>query len=246
MRPFRGLTDIDREVTFEWIDRWDADVYHIYLGTDELAVSQATMEDPMEVLAVSGLEETQYTLTEPLDFGQTYYWRVEEVNLTTLNSCSSRVLSFTTEPYSYNRRKTSQPRLLIEILFKRLMAQVLSRASIQPQKSHMWNSGFLTSSESPIWIQYDLNEPFILDELWIWNGNSDIYKSLGLGVNEVNIEYSIDGAHWTLLEDVNSLNQAPGAAGYICNNVIDMNEIEARYVKLNVLSNFGTTQGQAF
>jgi hypothetical protein len=52
----------------------------VYFGTVFEDVNQASITNWQDALARQGYEDTTYILPELLDFGQRYYWRVDEVN----------------------------------------------------------------------------------------------------------------------------------------------------------------------
>ena len=80
---------------------YSEDISNLYFGTDAVAVELATVENPQGVLVAEGLETPGYTPETLLDFDQTYYWRIEGVNVTDMEFTSCGVFEFTTEPYAY-------------------------------------------------------------------------------------------------------------------------------------------------
>jgi len=55
-----------------------------------------------DLLVSQDQEAAEYDPQEPLDYGQTYYWRIDEVNAAPDNTIfKGNVWSFTTEPYGY-------------------------------------------------------------------------------------------------------------------------------------------------
>ena len=74
-----------------------ADTHDVYFGTVFEDVNQASIANWQDALARQGHEDTTYILPEPLEFGQTYYWRVDEVNAPPdLTLYKGKVWSFTT------------------------------------------------------------------------------------------------------------------------------------------------------
>jgi hypothetical protein len=106
-----GATDVPRDVILSWGQRDCADKYNVYFGTDADDVNQASVKDPHEVLVSQNQTENIYDPPDLLEYKQTYYWRVDEINDIDPNSpWKSDIWSFTTanfivvedfENYSY-------------------------------------------------------------------------------------------------------------------------------------------------
>jgi hypothetical protein len=95
--PADGESDVDRKVTLSWKPSLYEAVYDVYFGTDANNVSDATRDNPMDVLAAQALEGTSLDIDGYLDSNQTYYLRIDAVNDGDPNSpWSSPVWSFTT------------------------------------------------------------------------------------------------------------------------------------------------------
>jgi hypothetical protein len=78
--PANGKTEVPQYVVLGWRAGIYADTHNVYFGTDFDDVNQASITDPRGVLIGENLSVTTYELPELLEFGQTYYWRVDEVN----------------------------------------------------------------------------------------------------------------------------------------------------------------------
>jgi hypothetical protein len=85
------------------------------------------------------------------------------------------------------------------------------------------------------WIQYDFGAIYALDNADIWNYNAA--GGSAQGFNEVVIDYSLDGIHWSELGTFNWA-QASGTSAYEGFNMADFAGISARYVLITALSNF--------
>ncbi|MCB0518462.1 MAG: discoidin domain-containing protein [Lewinellaceae bacterium] len=85
------------------------------------------------------------------------------------------------------------------------------------------------------WIQYDFGAIYALDDADIWNYNAA--GASAQGFNEVVIDYSLDGVHWSELGTFN-FAQATGTTSYGGFNMADFAGISARFVLLTALSNF--------
>ena len=93
--------------------------------------------------------------------------------------------------------------------------------------------------EPPVWIQYEFDIVYKLDQMWVWNSNNDLESFLGWGVRTATIEYSTDGATWTALADVPEFTQAPGLDDYTHNTTVDFNGIGAKFVRITCTSTWG-------
>ncbi|MCH7920950.1 MAG: hypothetical protein IIC50_23630, partial [Planctomycetes bacterium] len=100
-KPFPGseATDVSRDVMLHWTPGDDAETHDLYFGTDETAVAQASPVNPLGVLVSGNQEPSTYVPAGRLDFGATYYWRVDEINDLDPNSpWQGAVWSFMVEP----------------------------------------------------------------------------------------------------------------------------------------------------
>jgi hypothetical protein len=78
----------------------------------------------------------------------------------------------------------------------------------------------------------------------VWNFNSGLEMILNAGVQDVVVEYSIDGIDWTALPDVEPFTQAPSAAGYAADIRVDFGGAVAKYVRLSPQSNWAGNTAQ--
>ena len=79
--PADGQADVPRDTDFSWHKGMYNGKNNVYLGTDFNDVNQASVENPRNVLVAQNKTDAAY---DPgiLDYGKTYYWRVDEVNST--------------------------------------------------------------------------------------------------------------------------------------------------------------------
>jgi hypothetical protein len=80
--PANGKTEVQRDTGLGWRPGSFANRHNLFFGTDFNDVNAATVDDPHGVQVTAGLNTTdvQYRCRCLYDFGQTYYWRVDEVN----------------------------------------------------------------------------------------------------------------------------------------------------------------------
>jgi len=94
--PSNGATDLPPDTSLSWKPGIYADKHDVYFGTDVNDVNEASTTDPRGVLVGENQDGEVY---DPglLDFNQTYYWRVDEVNDAEPNSpWKGNVWDFTT------------------------------------------------------------------------------------------------------------------------------------------------------
>ncbi|UCG56428.1 MAG: hypothetical protein JSU70_16390 [Phycisphaerales bacterium] len=95
--PADGATDIPDTVTLSWLPGIKASQHEVYFGTDEAAVAAADSTTPGIYRGL--LSATSYLPAEsPLEFNQTYYWKVNEKNTDGTVSLG-KVWSFTVADY---------------------------------------------------------------------------------------------------------------------------------------------------
>jgi hypothetical protein len=185
-----------------------------------------------------------YVIPETLDWGQTYYWRIDEVNSEPdYTLFRGDVWSFEVEPLAYpianvtatassSHRATMGPEKTID----GSGLNDLDQHGIQ--STDMWLSG--VGDPNP-WIQYEFDALYTPHELMVWNSNQLIETFVGLGAQDVVIETSIDGVEWTALKDTTQFSQAMGTAGYPANTTVDFQGSLARFVRMTVITGWGRT-----
>jgi len=239
--PSDQATDVLRDTTLRWMAGETAVTHDVYFGTVFDDVNNASRANPLGVLVSQGQSDATYDLGV-LDYGTTYYWRIDEVNGTPDNTVfKGEVWSFTTEPFAYP---------IAGII---ATSNAVSNAGAGPERtidgsglnaadehstnaSDMWLG--LPAGDEPVYIQYEFNKVYKLYEMWVWNYNVEFELVLGFGLKSVTIEYSADGADWAVLGDT-ELSRASAQAGYAHNSVVDLQGVAARYVRLTVNSNWG-------
>jgi len=192
-------------------------------------------------LVSKGQTETAYDPGR-LDFGQTYFWRVDEVNgPPDFTVFAGNVWAFTVEPLAYPiagvtatassaHQATMDPANTVNGSGLNELDQHSTDAT------HMWLSGM---GDAAPWIQYEFDKAYKLHEMLVWNSNQLIESFIGLGAKDVVVEHSLDGAEWTVLEGATLLNQATGAADYTANTSIDFAGVMAQFVRISVNAGWG-------
>jgi hypothetical protein len=236
-----GAVDVPREVMLGWQAGPFAATHDVYLGTASDDVSNADPTNPLDVLVSQGQTETSYD-AGVLDFGQTYYWRVDEVNGPPDNSVyTGDVWSFEVEPLSIpvaNILATASSAHDADMTQEKTIdgsgLNDLDQHSNEPKD--MWLSGMGDPTPS---IQYEFDQAYKLHELWVWNSNQSIESFVGLGAKDVVMEVSLDGTEWTIVEGTPPFAQAPGQLGYAHNTTIDLRGALAKFVRLTITSGHG-------
>ncbi len=238
--PEDGAVDVPRDTILSWEPGPLANTHNVYFGTVFDDVNNADTTNTLDVLTSPGQAETEYDPEGLLEFSRTYYWRVDEVNaLPDSTVFKGDVWSFTAEPFAYpiaNVTATSSSNTQDMGPEKTVDGSGLNaddRHSAEPMD--MWLSSVL--GPQPTWIQYEFDKVYKLHEMWVWNSNQLLESSFGLGAKDVTVEYSEDNVNWTSLGDV-EFAQAPGSSDYMHNTTVDMAGAMAKYVRLNISSNW--------
>ncbi len=241
--PENEAADVLREVTLTWIPGESAIKHNVYLGTAFDDVTSADADHTVGVLANLGQTETSFD-AGVLQFGQTYFWRVDEVNAAPDNTIfKGNVWSFEVEPYSIEIPGSTITVTASSVSNEFSMPEkTIDGSGLDGDDVHattpetMW---FTATVDLDPWIQYDFNDVMKLDTMSVWNANSTAESAIGWGVKDVVIEYSVDGEHWDVLADANQLSRAPGLPTYSQYDTIDFGGATARYVRLDIQSNWG-------
>jgi len=238
--PADGATDMPRDVSLSWTPG----AYVTGLSPKHKVFFSENFDGVNDGIGGVTQDPNVYPVgaTLDLDFGKTYYWRVDEANNTT-GWDPGRVWQFTVEQFAYpiageNINATASS-LLAEgtgpentVNGSGLNADDLHSA----EQTDMW-----LSSNEPLgaWIEYEFNNVYKLHEMWVWNSNQMVEPLVGFGLKDVTIEYSINGTDYTTLGTTHEFAQAPGRAGYAHNTTVDFGGAAAKHVKVTANSNWG-------
>ena len=239
--PEPGAVDVPRDVDMSWTAGRYAATHDVYLGTSAEDVNAASRGNPMDVLVSQGQTGTDY---DPgiLEFGQTYYWRIDEVNAAPDNTIyKGPIWEFTVEPFTYpvegivaTSSATSDEGSGIENIVNGSGLNAAGEHSVEP--TDMWLASL--GNALPIVIDFELPQVYKLDEMRIWNYNVMFELLLGFGAKDATVEYSADGVEWTVLGDV-ELAQATAMASYTANTILDFGGVPVKYVRLSINSGWG-------
>ncbi|MBN2180383.1 MAG: discoidin domain-containing protein [Sedimentisphaerales bacterium] len=239
-KPANGSPNIPRDgVNLSWTPGEFADTHNVYLGTIYEDVNNADTSSP---LLVSPAQDANNYVLGRLEFGQTYFWRIDEVNAPPdTTTYKGKIWSFTVEPYSSR------------ILSENIIATASSQISNRGPENTIDNAGLddndLQSTDTstmwltpegqtgPVWIQYEFDKPYKLHEMMVWNYNGETILSW-YGLKEVTVEYSTDGTNWETIPNISEFAKAPGTENYASDITVAFDGIAAKFVRITATSNW--------
>ena len=236
--PSNGEEDVFyKALELSWSCDLDAPQFDVYVGTDFNDVNDATRTNPLNVL-ISQAQDANTLSYGDLAFSQTYYWRVDEVNGAPDHEIyKGAVWSFTAEPYS---RALPSAHVLTATTSsnynKTSGAHTIDESGLTGDEHSTELADQWLATGTTAWIQYELDRVYRLDQMKVWNSNTETEMLLGEGIKDLAIAYSLDGQTWTELGRT-QLDQASGTDDYT-GQLVGLG-ITARYVKLTGLSSFG-------
>ncbi len=239
--PADGAVDVARDVILSWVPGAFAVTHDVYFGTSFDDVNAAGADLAPGVQASLDQDTNTYDPPGLLEFGQTCYWRVDEVNTAgEVPVYRGPVWSFTVEPFAY--RVESIIATASSALEGTSPQSTVDGSGLNADDLHSTDSAAMWLSSKagpePTWIRYELDRVRRLHEIWVWNYNVMFEPLFGLGFKDVAIEYSADGTDWTSYGDA-EFAQAPGEEGYAHNTVMDLSDVAARYIRLTAKSRWG-------
>ncbi len=237
--PEAETIDVPREVTLSWTPGEFAVKHTVYLSA-----SFADVNDGSAAVMIADNIDDATVDAGVLDFDQTYYWRVDEVNGAPDRTVfTGNVWSFTVEPKGIPveaitaTASAENPDMGPEKTIDGSGLNDMDQHSMQPHD--MW-----LALGTDNWIQYEFDKAYKLHEMLVWNSNQVIEAFIGFGVKEATVETSLDGENWTALDGVIELAKATAQPTYEANTAVNLGGVMAQYVKISVVSAHGFT-GQA-
>ena len=233
--PAAGAVDVPRDVTLRWTPGEVADRHNVYFGTDRGNVDTADASSPL--LIGADLDVNDLTIG-PLEFGRTYFWRVDGIGVPPdAVVYKGSTWSFTVEPLAVvvdNVTATASSHEPGQGPENTVNKSGLVNDLHSTQLSAMWLSA--QNDTGPVWIQYEFAGTQKLHEMWVWNYNQEGLNVI-YGLRGVTVECSTDGADWTLLGDVTEFPKAPGTGNYPP-TIIGLDDVVAMYVRITADSNW--------
>jgi hypothetical protein len=237
--PANQATDVLREVTLRWTPAPGGGRQDVYFGTSFDVVSQATATaDPGGVYR-GRIDPNTYAVGQ-LTLGQTYYWRIDKVSDTPGAAAGKgTVWSFTVEPLLYSLTAVTATASSSDVGVgpqNTINGSGLANDLHSSAPAAMWVSS--RTGSQPTWIQYAFDQIYKLSEMRVWNYNVAFESVLGFGFKDVTVEYSTDGAAWTVLKET-QFAQAQGLDGYAANTTVNFGGVPAKLVRLTAKNNWG-------
>ncbi|MCU0915631.1 MAG: discoidin domain-containing protein, partial [Planctomycetes bacterium] len=237
--PADKATDVPADTALAWTASAFAATHDVYLGKTFADGNDASRANPKSVLVSQGQNATTYDPAGLLEYGQTYYWRIDEVNAAPDNTIfKGNVWSFTVEPYGYPVKPVAATASSAAASMgpeKTIDGSGLTGDLHGTEPTTMWMSGGV----KPNWIQYEFDQVYKLHQLRVWNSNQMIESFLGFGAKTVTIAVSTDGTTWTPVSNVPEFAKASGAAGDAANTTVNLGGVAAKYVKLTIEASWG-------
>lgn len=132
------------------------------------------------------------------------------------------------------------------ILATLLCFPILVRAQCFPDRHNTsWSAAWMSceTASNPNenrgqshWAYYDFGKVYALADMKIWNLNEPDHR--GSGMRAFEIDYSLDGLSWVHLGSF-EIDQAPGTSTYEGEVITDWEGLQARYVIITPISNYG-------
>ncbi len=233
--PADEATDVARDVVLAWTAGEFAATHDVYFGTSFDDVNTADFGSP--VLVSPGQETATYDPPGRLEYGQTYYWRVDEVNAppTSDTVFKGNVWSFTAEPLYYSVQDIAVT-ASIPTADGSGGPEVTVNGSGLTDGQHgigdltMW-SGPVLQGETP-WLQYDFDRVYKLYGIHVWNYNGLYEYILGFGVKDVTIEYATEPNEWMPLGQY-TIARGTSKTTY-AGQLIELDGLPVRSIRLNI------------
>ena len=234
-RPGDGATD----VCLMPVLSWTAGAYVAGLSPMHKVFFSQDFSEVSDGVGGVTQDATDYTPGSSLDFGTTYYWRVDEAN-SVFGWDQGDVWSFTTEPVGY-----PIPGALITATASSVQSDEidpnntcngvgLDANDVHSQDTKdMWLSA--ESEPNEAWIAYTFDRTYKLTQMLVWNSNQPSEGAIGLGIKQALIEYSVDGADW-----ISWGTTEFARATDVPVTEVDLQNIAARHVRIRALSNWGS------
>ncbi|MBN1360366.1 MAG: discoidin domain-containing protein [Sedimentisphaerales bacterium] len=235
--PSDGQTDVSRDIVLSWTPM-DVSVTHdVYFGQSREDVNAAGPSGAAGVHVSPGQDAN---LFDPgrLEFGTTYYWRVDEVNATPDKTVfKGDVWSFTIEPLYYTVEDVTAI-VSVPTAAGSGGPEVIVDGSGLIDGLHGTVDGTMWSGKGaegdPVWLQFDFDRVYKLYGMLVWNYNGQFEYILGFGLKDVTIEYATEPNEWITLDDY-ELTRGTNLPDY-AGQQIDLGGLAARSIRINVNS----------
>ena len=240
--PADEATEVLRDTVLTWEPGEFAATHDVYLGTTFEDVNAASRMDSLDVLVSQGQSGATY---DPglLEFGRTYYWRIDEVNAAPDDTIfKGEVWSFTAELLAYPVEGITAT---CNVASKEGEGpgNTVDGSGLNADDQHSTSSGDMWSvapaEGETVQLQYEFGRVYKLHQMLVWNYNAQFEMLLGFSLKDVTVESSVDGVEWTLVGDV-VFAQGTSSPDYAANTTVDFGGAAVKYVRLTVNSGYGT------
>ncbi len=249
--PGNKSTEVSIDVgSISWTPGEYANTHNVFFGTNFDDVNTATLANPKDTIVYQALASDVNVIDlARLEYGTTYCWRVDEVNAPAAPATIvGPTWIFTTELKGYTLDGSHITATANDPAFFDDDAQdpnsTCNGAGLDANDMHSTNRkdmwlAMLPDDGQPgdVYIQYDFDMPYKLNDMKIWNYNEEDPLN-AYGAKDINILYSLDGENWSQLGDTVTLEMASGDSTYTGGTPIDMQGVAAKYVKIVLLSSF--------
>ena len=233
--PGDEVDDVPRDVVLSWTPgefAAPANGHKVYFSE-----SFDDVNDGVDGVAQTA---TSYTPAQRLDFGKTYYWRVDEIEADGATIHEGDVWSFTVELLAYPI--TGENIIVTASSFEEGKSPentVNGSGLVDNVHSTVLTDMWLTAAgePSPAWIKYDFDKIYKLHEILVWNYNGESFLT-AVGLKDVIVEYSSDDVNWVPIDSVNEFDRASGLDDYAPNTTIPLDDIPVKSVKIYANSNW--------
>ena len=234
--PANESEDVPQDVILGWTPGETASAHNVYFGETLEDVNDAGIGSPL--LVSPAQIATTYDHPGLLKFGQTHYWRIDEVAVDG-TVYKGDVWSFTVEPFAYPIEDiiatASSSNTANEGPENTVNSSGLNGNLHSTVLTDMWLTAI--GEPAPAWIQYDFDKAYKLHEMLVWNYNGPSFLTV-VGLKDVVVEYSSDGTNLVQIDSVSEFARASGLNDYPPNMTVPLDGILAKSVKISASSNW--------
>ena len=191
--PADGATGVARDAVLEWTPGLFANTHDVYFGTVFEDVNNASRANPLDVLVSQDQSDASYDPPGLLEYGQTYYWRIDEVNAAPDNTVfKGDIWSFTIEAFA-NPVEGIIATSNVPFDTGSGPEKTIDGSGLNDMDEHsveasdMWLA--LPAPGEAVSIQYEFPTIQKLHQMLVWNYNSMFEAVLGFGLKDVTVEY---------------------------------------------------------
>ena len=238
--PSNALTDVERDQDLTWNPGAYAVAHNVYMST-----SYDEVNDASAGALIADHHDVNRLAIDRLEFGTTYYWRVDEVNGTPdQTTFTGPIWNFTVEPKSYilssdsivaeassNNNDTTNATNTIN-------QSGLVDGLHDSDENNMWLSKAQEADDPQTTVTYTFDKVYQLDTLKVWNYNTSSENIIGWGIKEVEVQYTLDGETWSTFDAITQFAKA-GSSTQAEAEVFELNGLAASAVKFVIVSNWG-------